>query len=346
MVKVSIKASLFTSSQAGPASSLLCCATFKSSSNAFHQTHSVFQERHCSAEARTAMASDRDTLPTSIKPSNYNLSLSNLQFGGSWAYDGLVKIQSKVNSSTSQIVLNAKFIEIKQVDVLQNDSSVASLKDVSYDEKNERATINLSKELSTGEAVLAIKFQGTMNDAMEGFYRAKYKPAETPAAGTPFDGTHHYMFSTQFEACTARRAFPCFDEPNLKASFEFDVEIPEDLVAISNMPVKDTSKGSKSGLKKVSFEKSPTMSTYVRLPSITGSKLLTGHSLQHGLLETSSMSRHSQNGSTVARASRSVFTLLEVSKSKAILHLNMLTRPLTISPRLLESTIPFPRLIC
>jgi aminopeptidase N len=211
------------------------------------------------------MASDRDILPSAIKPSNYNLSLSNLEFGGNWTYDGLVKIQAKVNSSTSQIVLNTKFIDIKHVDVLQNDSAIASLKDVSYDQKNERATISLSKELPTGEAVLAIKFQGTMNDAMEGFYRAKYKPAETPAAGTPTDGTHHYMFSTQFEACTARRAFPCFDEPNLKASFEFDVEIPEDLVAISNMPVKGTSKGSKSGIKKVSFEKTPTMSTYVSI---------------------------------------------------------------------------------
>lgn len=71
------------------------------------------------------------------------------------------------------------------------------------------------------------------------------------------------MFSTQFEACDARTAFPCFDEPNLKATFEFDVEIPEDLVALSNMPEKSTSKGSKSGLKVVSFDPTPPMSTYV-----------------------------------------------------------------------------------
>lgn len=142
-------------------------------------------------------------------------------------------------------------------------ASIASLKDVSYDKDSQRATIKLSKELPTGDAVLAIKFKGTINDAMEGFYRAKYKPVETPAAGTPTDGKHHYMLSTQFEPCTARRAFPCFDEPNLKASFEFDVEIPDDLAVISNMPEKATSKGSESGLKKVSFERSPVMSTYV-----------------------------------------------------------------------------------
>lgn len=137
------------------------------------------------------------------------------------------------------------------------------MKDVTYDKKNERATIKLSEKLPTGEAVLAITFVGTMNTAMSGFYRSKYKPATTPAAGTPKDGDHYYMFSTQFEACDARRAFPCFDEPNLKASFELEIEIPDDLVALSNMPERSSSKGSKSGLKKVLFEKTPAMSTYV-----------------------------------------------------------------------------------
>jgi len=103
-----------------------------------------------------------------------------------------------------------------------------------------------------------------MNSAMSGFYRSKYKPIVEPAEGTPKEGEWHYMLSTQFEACDARRAFPCFDEPNLKASFEFEIEIPENLVALSNMPQKDTSKGTKEGLKKVSFQKTPKMSTYVR----------------------------------------------------------------------------------
>ncbi len=142
------------------------------------------------------------------------------------------------------------------------EAAIASMKDVSYDKSTERATIKLSKELPTGDAVVAITFKGTMNDAMEGFYRAKYKPAVAPTTA-PTDGKHHYMFSTQFEACAARRAFPCFDEPNLKATFELEVEIPTDLVAISNMPVKGTSEGSKSGLKKVAFDKTPPMSTYV-----------------------------------------------------------------------------------
>ncbi|KAJ9617224.1 hypothetical protein H2200_000945 [Cladophialophora chaetospira] len=211
-----------------------------------------------------APSTDRDVLPDTIKPLNYDLSLYNLEFGGNWSYDGTVKIASKVKQDTQELILNTKELEITGADVLGKDgSSITSLSDVSYDKKTERATIKFSGKIPSGVALIAIKFKGEINSAMEGFYRSKYKPTVPPAAGTPKVDEHHYMFSTQFEACAARRAFPCFDEPNLKASFEFEVEIPEDLVALSNMPEKGTSKGSKEGLKKVAFEKTPAMSTYL-----------------------------------------------------------------------------------
>lgn len=102
-----------------------------------------------------------------------------------------------------------------------------------------------------------------MNDVMRGFYRSKYKPVVPAIASVPKDDEYHYMFSTDLEPCEARRAFPCFDEPNLKATFELELEIPEDLVGLSNMPEKEVKQAKKSGLKIVSFERSPIMSTYV-----------------------------------------------------------------------------------
>ena len=111
-------------------------------------------------------------------------------------------------------------------------------------------------------AQLDITFQGLISNDADGFYRSKYKPVEPAAASVPRDDTFHYMLSTQFEACSARRAFPCFDEPRLKASFDFDIEIPDDQVALSNMPVKSTTK-TKDGFQVVSFERSPIMSTYL-----------------------------------------------------------------------------------
>ena len=109
---------------------------------------------------------------------------------------------------------------------------------------------------------MEIKYSGVMNNVMAGFYRSRYKPAVPAAASVPKDDEYHYMFSTQFESCDARRAVPCFDEPNLKATFDFEIEIPNDQTALSNMPEKGV-KQSKKGLKVVSFERTPVMSTYV-----------------------------------------------------------------------------------
>jgi aminopeptidase N len=59
----------------------------------------------------------------SIKPLNYDLSLFNLEFGGGWTYDGLVKINSKVKSDTQELVINTKELEITKVNVLGKDGS-------------------------------------------------------------------------------------------------------------------------------------------------------------------------------------------------------------------------------
>src|SRR5438477_399633 len=92
---------------------------------------------------------------------------------------------------------------------------------ISYNEKSQRVTLHFPSDIPPSNALLVIKFTGTMNNVMAGFYRSKYKPAVPPVPSVPSDGEYHYMFSTQFESCDARRAFPCFDEPNLKAAFDF-----------------------------------------------------------------------------------------------------------------------------
>jgi aminopeptidase N len=131
------------------------------------------------------------------------------------------------------------------------------------DTKTQRSTITFAQELpASSNASLTIEFTGLLNHDMAGFYRSQYKPAAPAAASVPRDDEFHYMLSTQFEACDARRAFPCFDEPNLKATFDFAIEIPEDQVALSNMPEKE-SKPVPGGKKLVSFERSPVMSTYL-----------------------------------------------------------------------------------
>lgn len=133
----------------------------------------------------------------------------------------------------------------------------------SYDGRKQRATLTFTEEIpATQSASLELTFEGIINHDMAGFYRSQYKPVVPAAKSVPRDDTFHYMLSTQFESCDARRAFPCFDEPRLKATFDLQIEIPDDQVALSNMPVKSaTAIG--GGRQLVAFERTPVMSTYL-----------------------------------------------------------------------------------
>ena len=152
----------------------------------------------------------------------------------------------------------------KSVVLHTNSHSGQTVLDISYDVKAQRVILTFPKDLAVAKkAVLDVSFSGTINSDMAGFYRSRYKPAVRPVPSVPMEGEDHLMFSTQFESCDARRAFPCFDEPNLKASFDVSLEIPEDQTALSNMPEKETRDSRNSGLKTVHFERTPVMSTYV-----------------------------------------------------------------------------------
>ncbi|KAK2629387.1 hypothetical protein QTJ16_000207 [Diplocarpon rosae] len=213
-----------------------------------------------------AVASDRDILPDNIRPLNYDISIYDIELGGAFSYTGTVKILSRIVRSSREIILNTHLLKIHSAEVsLEHRKTQQAFKSsaISYDVPRQRVSISFAEDLpASEEALIFITFEGTINNDMAGFYRSKYTPAVSPAASVPKDGDSHVMFSTQFESCDARRAFPCFDEPNLKATFDFEIELPDDQVALSNMPEKGTKK-SKDGFKVVSFERTPIMSTYL-----------------------------------------------------------------------------------
>ncbi|KAL8789622.1 MAG: hypothetical protein Q9213_001058 [Squamulea squamosa] len=210
-----------------------------------------------------ASPTDRDILSHDVKPTHYEISLHDLDLGGTFSYKGSVKIEILVKSAAKEIVVNAHEIKIHDVHVSGEGAESQKASSISHDDRTQRTTFGFPHEIPASKAaLLQINFSAVMNNTMAGFYRSKYKPAIEPSKSVPTEGDSHLMFSTQFESCDARRAFPCFDEPNLKATFDFSIEIPEDLVALSNMPEKEI-KDSKEGLKIVSFERTPIMSTYL-----------------------------------------------------------------------------------
>ncbi|KAI1171642.1 peptidase family M1-domain-containing protein [Nemania sp. FL0916] len=221
--------------------------------------------KSCSAIIPSSIMADRDILPGTVKPSHYDLSISSMNFDD-WSYKGQVSINASISEPITEIVLNSLELTLEKAELdVDNAKSGQSFQTVhfSYDEKKQRATLHFTEEIpASNHATLIISFKGTINNDMAGFYRSKYKPVVPAAASVPRDETFHYMLSTQFEACDARRAFPCFDEPRLKATFDFHIEIPEDQVALSNMPVKTVTK-IHNGIQLVSFERTPVMSTYL-----------------------------------------------------------------------------------
>lgn len=87
---------------------------------------------------------------------------------------------------------------------------------------------------------LSIHFKGIISDKLNGLYRSKYsnnkKSVDTRSGAKSEDPNFGYEFyaATQFEAIDARRAFPCFDEPGLKATFNVSIIADERLTALTN----------------------------------------------------------------------------------------------------------------
>ncbi|ONM04759.1 Aminopeptidase M1 [Zea mays] len=163
-------------------------------------------------------------------------------------FTGAAAIAVVVSAPTRFLVLNAAELDVDRASIRFQDLAPT---DVAQFDEDEIMVISFDRELPFGEGVLTMDFTGTLNDQMRGFYRSKYV----------YNGESRNMAVTQFEAADARRCFPCWDDPAFKAKFKLTLEVPSDLVALSNMPV---AKETVSGLTKtIYYEESPLMSTYL-----------------------------------------------------------------------------------
>jgi aminopeptidase N len=208
----------------------------------------------------------RDVLPKSFKPVHYDLEVFNINVVDD-TFEGKVKIQLDVKEASEFLSLHAVDIEFKECKLSYTHSKTESsvpIEGVSIDTKNETALLKLGDKVPEGaKALLEISYNAKIKTNMNGFYRSQY---------TDKDGKDQIMLSTQFEATDARGALPCFDEPNLKATFQLTITVAEDFTALSNTPVVSSKilddgkkKGSveSSGLKVVKFQQTPIMSTYL-----------------------------------------------------------------------------------
>ncbi|MDH5569266.1 MAG: M1 family metallopeptidase [Nitrosopumilus sp.] len=163
-------------------------------------------------------------------------------------FSGTEIITADCKKPTNIISMNCAELKIISCNIKSKGTSIKSTPILN--EKKEEIQIKLGEKIK-GRVIITIEFQGILNDRLLGFYRSQYQQ----------NGKTKYLATTQFEAADARRAFPCWDEPEAKATFEISIIVNNKFSAISNMPVKSKKKiGSKTIY---NFAKTPIVSTYL-----------------------------------------------------------------------------------
>ncbi|MBI3254410.1 MAG: M1 family peptidase, partial [Nitrosarchaeum sp.] len=157
--------------------------------------------------------------------------------------------------------LHCAELKIKSCYVRYNGISEKAI--TKLDAKKEELTIIIKNKIE-GTAFVEIAFAGELNDRLLGFYRSQYKQ----------NGKTKYLATSQFEAADARRAFPCWDEPQAKATFDISIIAENKFTAISNMPIASKKKIKNKTIYK--FAKTPIMSTYLVYLAVGEFEYLTG----------------------------------------------------------------------
>ena len=176
-------------------------------------------------------------LSKDVRPTRYGLEFDlDLE---RWRFTGKGTIALQLARPAREITLHSVELDIEA------SGDVAA---VSYDAESQTATLTLAKELPSGAGDLRLEWSGEIAEKLRGLYRST-RPGERYAA-------------TQFEAADARRAFPCFDEPEFKARFAVALVHDASLAAIANMPI-ERSEELADGRQRTSFRETPRMSSYL-----------------------------------------------------------------------------------
>jgi aminopeptidase N len=183
----------------------------------------------------------------SIRPVHYQLEI--IPDLPQFRFSGRVTVDLETDQPVSRVDLNLLELAVWKCRLQQGDAWRPCAFSLTPD--RELLTV-LLPEPCNGEFRLEIEYDGRINDRMAGFYRSRYVKEER----------ERYIAVTQFQESSARLAFPCMDHPRYKATFDLTLTVPAELQAIANTPPASEDTIS-DGLKKVVFQRTPRMSTYL-----------------------------------------------------------------------------------
>jgi aminopeptidase N len=199
-------------------------------------------------------------LPRDVEPFHYDLELQPDIYTGAppFFFDGYVEIFIRALQVTNEIVLNQRRLNIVGINIgVDPNTPVGSpspiLLNWSADNTTEFLTLGVANSLVIGaQYFLKIYFKGQLGSSGDGLYYDSYVDT---------DGSTKYLAATQMESIEARAAFPCFDEPDLKATYNITIVSKPPSITLSNMNELRTEDRT-GGWTAHIFAKSPIMSTY------------------------------------------------------------------------------------
>ncbi|XP_070403230.1 glutamyl aminopeptidase [Nothobranchius furzeri] len=199
-------------------------------------------------------------LPDYVKPLHYDLHMEpDLDED---TYTGTVDIQVELSKPTRHLWLHIRETFVSNMPRLKVQDAGGVQREVEvrrcFEYKPEEyVVVEASQELSpTGPGqtyILSMDFQGWLNGSLVGFYRVVYTE----------NGITKKIAATDHEPTDARKSFPCFDEPNKKATYSISITHSEAYGALSNMPVQGSPEKVADNKLRTSFQKSVPMSTYL-----------------------------------------------------------------------------------
>ncbi|XP_053666230.1 aminopeptidase N-like [Anopheles marshallii] len=245
----------------------LCCFAARAERPPFHSSGLYVDEPELAASEAAGdiigvvpaqPVDERYRLPKTSVPIHYELHLRTEIHSNVRTFDGSVSIQLQVLEATNLLVLHNRGLAIASAQVSSLPNGVAGAPtligaaEYSTDTTFEHITFTSPAILQPGFYLLEVTFEGRLATNDDGFYVSSY---------VADNGDRRYLATTQFESTSARMAFPCYDEPALKATFAVSITHSPTYTAISNMPEKETT--DQDGMRTTVFETTPAMSTYL-----------------------------------------------------------------------------------
>ncbi|MFO1413643.1 MAG: M1 family aminopeptidase [Burkholderiales bacterium] len=162
------------------------------------------------------------------------------------AFGGSIEIAVRVTEPTDLVWLNAKHLIVTGAKAVSGSEELSATVVPGNDDV---LGLQLPRALPVGEHRLALTYAGKIDSkGGVGLFRQ-------PEGG-------RYYAVTQFEPMDARRVFPCFDEPDRKATWKLTLVVPAKLRAFSNMPV-ESERAQGADTKEVVFQRTPLLSSYL-----------------------------------------------------------------------------------